>query len=168
MQRYSAWRLFREGLRGGRGWRPAWRSPKPQAGYDVVIIGGGGHGLATAYYLTRNHDIRNVAVLEKGWIGGGNTGRNTTAIRSNYFYPESAALYDKSVALYEGLLPELNYNVMFSQRGMIVCAHSEPEMEMEMAARQCNAMLSSHLVLGSLIWAFSNLVSGTGGRMLIA
>ncbi|MEL7097493.1 MAG: sarcosine oxidase subunit beta family protein [Pseudomonadota bacterium] len=138
VRRYSALRLLREGLRGGKGWGQAWRTPQPKAAYDVVIIGGGGHGLATAYYLTRNHGIRNVAVLEKGWLGGGNTGRNTTAIRSNYFYPESAALYDKSVQLYEGLSRDLNYNVMFSQRGMIVCAHSEPEMEM--AARQCNAM----------------------------
>ncbi len=138
MRRYSAFSLFREGLRGGRGWQAAWRSPKPQAGYDVVIIGGGGHGLATAYYLAKNHGITRVAVLEKGWLGGGNTGRNTTAIRSNYFYPESAALYDFSVKLYEGLAKELNYNVMFSQRGMIVTAHSHNEMEM--AARQCNAM----------------------------
>ncbi|MGR3493083.1 MAG: sarcosine oxidase subunit beta family protein [Shimia sp.] len=138
MRGYSAFSLLREGLRGGRSWGQAWRTPKPKDGYDVVIIGGGGHGLATAYYLTKNHGIRNVAVIEKGWLGGGNTGRNTTAIRSNYFYPESAALYDESVRLYEGLSRDLNYNVMFSQRGMIVTAHSEPEMEM--AARQCNAM----------------------------
>lgn len=138
MTRYSAWSLFREGLRGHKGWAPAWRSPQPQKNYDVIIIGGGGHGLATAYYLAKNHGLSRVAVLEKGWLGGGNTGRNTTAIRSNYFYPESAALYDFSVQLYEGLSKELNYNVMFSQRGMIVLAHSEPEMEM--AARQYNAM----------------------------
>ncbi len=136
--RYSAWRVLREGLRGGRGWGQAWRTPAPRRAYDVIIIGGGGHGLATAYYLAKNHNITRVAVLEKGWLGGGNTGRNTTAIRSNYFYPESAALYDKSVQLYERLARELNYNVMFSQRGMIVTAHSEPEMEM--AARQTNAM----------------------------
>ncbi|MEL7255630.1 MAG: sarcosine oxidase subunit beta family protein, partial [Pseudomonadota bacterium] len=105
---------------------------------DAVIIGGGGHGLATAYYLAKNHGITRVAVLEKGWLGGGNTGRNTTVIRSNYFYPESADLYDMSVRLYEGLSRDLNYNIMFSQRGMIVTAHSEPEMEM--AARQVNAM----------------------------
>ena len=138
MTRYSAFTLFKEGLRGGRGWKSAWRSPKPKSKYDMVIIGGGGHGLATAYYLAKNHGITRVAVLEKGWLGGGNTGRNTTAIRSNYFYPESAALYDFSVRLYEGLSKELNYNVMFSQRGMIVTAHSHHEMEM--AARQCNAM----------------------------
>lgn len=136
--RYSAFNLLREGLKGHKGWTKAWRSPRPKPSYDVVIIGAGGHGLATAYYLTKNHGIRNVAVIEKGWLGGGNTGRNTTAIRSNYFYPESAALYDMSVRLYEGLSKDINYNVMFSQRGMLVCAHSEPEMEM--AARQVNAM----------------------------
>lgn len=138
MTKYSAFRLFREGLTGHKGWGQAWRTPSPKASYDTVIIGGGGHGLATAYYLAKNHGAKNIAIIEKGWLGGGNTGRNTTAIRSNYFYPESAALYDLSVRLYEGLSKELNYNVMFSQRGMMVLAHSEPEMEM--AARQYNAM----------------------------
>lgn len=138
MNRYSAWSLLKEGLRGHKGWAKAWRTPKLKPSYDVVIIGGGGHGLATAYYLAKNHKITNVAVIEKGWLGGGNTGRNTTVIRSNYFYPESADLYDMSVRLYEGLSKDLNYNIMFSQRGMIVTAHSEPEMEM--AARQVNAM----------------------------
>ncbi|MEM6589634.1 MAG: sarcosine oxidase subunit beta family protein [Pseudomonadota bacterium] len=138
MTKYSAWNLIREGLRGHSGWAQAWRSPKLQSSYDAVIIGGGGHGLATAYYLAKNHGLTRVAVLEKGWLGGGNTGRNTTVIRSNYFYPESADLYDMSVRLYEGLSRDLNYNIMFSQRGMIVCAHSEPEMEM--AVRQVNAM----------------------------
>ncbi len=138
MTRYSAWNLLKEGLRGHKGWAQAWRSPELQGSYDAVIIGGGGHGLATAYYLAKVHGITRVAVLEKGWLGGGNTGRNTTVIRSNYFYPESADLYDMSVRLYEGLSRALNYNIMFSQRGMIVTAHSEPEMEM--AARQVNAM----------------------------
>ncbi|GHG92298.1 sarcosine oxidase subunit beta family protein [Pseudodonghicola xiamenensis] len=135
---YSALNLFREGLRGQRGWTPAWRSPKPKPKYDVIIIGGGGHGLATAYYLAKNHGVKNVALLEKGWIGGGNSGRNTTVVRSDYYYPESAALYDLSVRLYEGLSRDLNYNIMFSQRGMMVLTHSEAEMEM--AARQVNAM----------------------------
>jgi sarcosine oxidase subunit beta len=135
---YSAFSLFREGLRGHSGWAPAWRSPDPKPKYDAVIVGGGGHGLATAYYLARNHRIRNVAVIEKGWLGGGNTGRNTTTIRSNYFYPESVALYDFALKLYEGLSRELNYNVMFSQRGVLTVSHSEGEMEI--AARVANAM----------------------------
>ncbi len=135
---YSALTLLREAFRGHTGWKPAWRSPKPAAEYDVIIIGGGGHGLATAYYLAKNHNVGRIAVLEKGWLGGGNTGRNTTVIRSNYFYPESVALYELSMKLYEGLSQELNYNVMFSQRGMLILAHSEPEMEM--AARTVNAM----------------------------
>lgn len=135
---YSAFNVFRQGLTGHKGWKPAWRSPKLQAEYDVVIIGAGGHGLATAYYLAKNHGVRRVAVIDKGWLGGGNTGRNTTVIRSNYFYPESTALYELSMRLYEGLSRELNYNVMFSQRGMMVLTHSEPEMEM--AARMTNAM----------------------------
>ncbi len=137
-QRYSALRLFKEALRGQSGWAPAWGNPTPKPRYDVVIIGGGGHGLATAWYLAKNHGIRRVAVLEKGWIGGGNSGRNTTAIRSNYYYPESCALYDLSVRLYEGLSRELNFNVMFSQRGMLMLAHSERDMEM--GARHVNAM----------------------------
>ena len=138
MTRYSALSPLREGLRGHTGWGKAWRSPTLRRAYDVVVIGAGGHGLATAYCLARNHGITNVAVIENGWLGGGNTGRNTTVIRSNYFYPQSTGLYYLSVRLYEKLGRELNYNVMFSQRGMIVTAHSEPEMEM--AARQVNAM----------------------------
>ena len=135
---YSAFGLLREGLRGHSGWQPAWRSPQPKPHYDAVIIGGGGQGLATAYYLAKNHGIANVAVLEKSWLGGGNTGRNTSTIRSNYFYPESVALYDFALKLYEGLSRELNYNVMLSQRGVVTVASSPAEMEM--AARLVNAM----------------------------
>ena len=135
---YSAFGLLREGLRGHSGWHAAWGSPEPKPSYDAVIIGGGGHGLATAYYLAKVHGIRRVAVVEKGWIGGGNTGRNTTAIRSNYFYPESVALYDFALRLYEGLSKDLNYNIMLSQRGVATVAHSE--LEMEVAARLVNAM----------------------------
>jgi len=115
-----------------------WRSAGLRSKYDVIIVGGGGHGLATAYYLARNHNVTNVAVIEKGWVGGGNTGRNTTVIRSNYYYPESAALYDFSLCLYERLASELNYNIMFSQRGMIITAHSRHELDL--AARWVGAM----------------------------
>jgi sarcosine oxidase, subunit beta len=137
-RRYSALSLIKEGVRHHVGWQPAWGSPEPKSAYDVVIIGGGGHGLATAYYLAKNHGIANVAVIEKGWLGGGNTGRNTTTIRSNYFYPESVALYDFSLRLYEGLSRDLNYNIMLSQRGVATVAHSDAEMEI--SARIVNAM----------------------------
>jgi sarcosine oxidase subunit beta len=135
---YSAFSLLREGLNGHKGWAKVWRSPTPKARYDIVIVGGGGHGLATAYYLAKRHGVANVAVVEKGWIGGGNTGRNTTVIRSSYFFPESVALYELSLKLYETLARELNYNIMFSQRGILTLAHSRAEMEM--AARTVNAM----------------------------
>ena len=135
---YSALSLIKEGLAHQKGWQQAWRSPEPKARYDAIIIGAGGHGLATAYYLAKHHGISNVAVVDKGWLGGGNTGRNTTTIRSNYFYPESAALYEESLKLYEGLSKELNYNVMFSQRGVLTMVHSKGEMEI--AARLVNAM----------------------------
>ena len=138
MSGYSALRVLAEGLRGQKGWKPAWRSPEPKAAYDVIIIGGGGHGLATAYYLAEHHGITNVAVIERGWIGGGNTGRNTTVIRSNYYYPESAALYEFSLRQYEQLSRELNYNVMFSQRGVVAVGHSRHDMEG--AARWVGAM----------------------------
>ncbi|MEQ8710953.1 MAG: sarcosine oxidase subunit beta family protein [Rhodospirillales bacterium] len=124
MTRFSIASLVRNAMNWHQDWPRQWRSPQPKPSYDVIIIGGGGHGLATAYYLARQHGIRNVAVLEKGWIGGGNTGRNTTIVRSNYLWDESAAMYEHSLKLWEGLSQDLNYNVMFSQRGVMNLAHN--------------------------------------------
>ena len=124
MQRFSGLSLLRHGLSRHQGWKPQWRAAAPQAEYDAVIVGGGGHGLGTAYYLAKEHGMRRIAVLEKGWIGGGNTGRNTTIIRSNYLFNESSGLYDHSVKLWEDLSQELNYNVMFSRRGVMMLAHT--------------------------------------------
>ena len=117
MSRYSAWQIVKQGLTGNKSWEPAWRDASPKSSYDVIIIGGGGHGLATAYYLAKNYGITNVAVIEKGWIGGGNAGRNTTIVRSNYFMEGNTEFYEHSLKLWENLSQELNYNVMFSQRG---------------------------------------------------
>ncbi|MBN8942764.1 MAG: sarcosine oxidase subunit beta family protein [Rhizobiales bacterium] len=124
MQNYSALSLFRRALGGHAGWQRQWRSPEPKAEYDVVIVGAGGHGLACAYYLAKEHGITNVAVVERGWLGGGNTGRNTTIIRSNYLFDESAALYEHALKLWEGLSQDLNYNVMYSPRGVLMLAHN--------------------------------------------
>ena len=129
MRRYSIFSLARNAIGYHEGWQRAWRAPDPREAYDAIIVGGGGHGLATAYYLAKEHGITNVAVLEKGWIGGGNTGRNTTVIRSNYLWDESAGLYEKSLQLFEGLTRELNYNVMLSQRGVLNLAHNEHDLK---------------------------------------
>jgi sarcosine oxidase subunit beta len=126
---YSFLSLARHALGGHKGWPVAWRSPEPKKNYDVIIIGAGGQGLATAYYLAKKHACKNIAVLEKGWLGGGNTGRNTQITRSNYFWPQSAAFFDHSLKLYEGLGRELNFNIMLSQRGLLMLAHSKHEME---------------------------------------
>ena len=133
-QRYSIFSLARNALSNHKNWQKAWKSPEPKKHYDAVIIGGGGHGLATAYYLASIHGIKNIAVLEKGWIGGGNTGRNTTIIRSNYLWDESASIYEHSLKLWEGMSQELNFNVMFSQRGVLTISHSEHELK-EMSRR---------------------------------
>ena len=127
MKRYSAFAIAREAFRHHRGWDRAWESPAPRDRYDVVIVGAGGHGLATAYYLGRNHGLTNVAVIEKGWMGGGNTGRNTTIIRSNYLQDASATIYERARGLYETLSQELNYNIMFSPRGVMMLAQTESE-----------------------------------------
>ena len=128
MRRYSVFSLVRESFRYHVGWEKAWRSPEPKSQYDVIIVGAGGHGLATAYYLAKNHNIKNVAVLEKGWLGGGNTGRNTTIIRSNYLQDESADIYEKSRKLYENLSQDLNFNIMFSPRGVMMLCQTEHEL----------------------------------------
>ena len=133
--KYNILSLIRNSLSYHENWQRTWRSPDPKNFYDVIIIGGGGHGLATAYYLAKEHGITRIAVLEKGWIGGGNTGRNTTIIRSNYLWDESAALYDHAVKLWEGLSQELNYNVMFSQRGVLNLGHDVHDFQ-EMSRRQ--------------------------------
>ncbi|PID62298.1 MAG: sarcosine oxidase subunit beta [Gammaproteobacteria bacterium] len=128
MKRFSAFGLLREASRHQEHWPRMWRSPKPQKQYDIIVVGGGGHGLATAYYLARVHDCRNVAVIEKGWLGGGNTGRNTTIVRSNYLWDEAAQLYEHALKLWEGLSQDLNYNVMFSQRGVLNLGHTLQDM----------------------------------------
>ncbi len=140
MKRYSAIALIQEAVRGHAGWNRAWTSPEPRASYDVVIVGAGGHGLATAYYLGKNFGITDVAVLEKGWLGGGNTGRNTTIIRSNYLQDASAAIYDKSLSLYETLSQDLNFNVMFSPRGVMMLAQTQHEVRGYKRTAQANAL----------------------------
>jgi sarcosine oxidase subunit beta len=143
MRRFSAWTLLREAFGGQQGWQPQWRRAAPQSEYDAVIVGGGGHGLAAAYYLAAEHGITRVAVLEKGWIGGGNTGRNTTIIRSNYLFDESAALYDHAVKLWAGLSQVLNYNVMYSPRGVMMLAHTVHDVQVarrHIHANRCNGV----------------------------
>jgi len=151
--RYSIVSLARNALSYHINWPKAWRSPDPKANYDVIIVGGGGHGLATAYYLAKEHGLTNIAVLEKGWIGGGNTGRNTTIIRSNYLWDESAAIYEKSLQLFEGLSQELNFNVMVSQRGVLNLAHNEHdlhELSRRVSANRLNGIDSEILTPGQI------------------
>ncbi len=136
--RYSAWQVFWEGLKGNSGWEPAWRDPEPKPEYDAIIVGGGGHGLATAYYLAKVHGMSNIAVLEKGWIGSGNVGRNTTIIRSNYMLPGNEPFYEMSMKMWENLEQELNYNAMVSQRGGLYLFHSDAQRDLY--ARRGNSM----------------------------
>ena len=136
--RYSAFKILKEGLTGNKGWTPVWREPDPKPEYDVVIIGGGGHGLSTAYYLAKEFGVTNVAVVEKGWIGSGNIGRNTTIIRSNYGLEGNQPFYEMSMKLWEGLEQDFNYNAMVSQRGILNLIHSDPQRDA--FARRANAM----------------------------
>ena len=138
MTRFSAWSVFWNGLTNQTGWKPQWRNPELKADYDVVIVGGGLHGLATAYYLAKNHGVSNIAVFEKSWLGGGNAGRNTTIVRSNYVMPGNREFYERSLKLWENLSFDLNYNVMFSQRSHVTLLHS-PE-AIDAAARRYNTM----------------------------
>ena len=128
-KKYSIFSIAKNALNGHKNWPKMWRSPEPREFYDVIIIGGGGHGLGTAYYLAKEHGLKNIAVIEKGWLGGGNTGRNTTIIRSNYLWDDSAHLYEHSLKLWENLSNDLNYNVMFSQRGVMNLAHNEHDIK---------------------------------------
>ncbi len=138
--RYSGWKVITEGLLGNTGWGRAWRDPAPKAEYDAIVIGGGGHGLATAYYLAKNHGLTNIAVLEKGYLGSGNIGRNTTIVRANYFLPGNSEFYSHSLKLWEKLEGELNYNVMHSQRGHIILFHSDGQRDA--AVRRGNAIVN--------------------------
>ena len=143
MQRFSAWSLLKQAFGGHRGWQPQWRRAAPKPAYDAIVVGGGGHGLGTAYYLAAEHGFKNVAVLEKGWIGGGNTGRNTTILRSNYLFDESARLYDHSLKMWRDLSQVLNYNVMYSPRGVLMLAHSVHDVQVikrHIHANRCNGV----------------------------
>ncbi|MBV6638711.1 MAG: FAD-dependent oxidoreductase, partial [Mameliella sp.] len=136
--RFSGLKVLTQGLTGNRGWRPHWRDPAPKPEYDIVIIGGGGHGLATAFYLAKEHGLTNVAVLEKGYLGGGNVGRNTTIVRANYGLPGNSEFYSHSLKLWEGMEQELNFNTMMSQRGVLNLCHSDGQRYA--FARRGNAM----------------------------
>ena len=138
--RFSGLRILKEGLTGNKGWGPHWRDPEPKSEYDIVIIGGGGHGLSTAHYLAKEHNLTNVAVLEKGYLGGGNVGRNTTIVRANYLLPGNSEFYSHSLKLWEGLEEDLNYNVMHSQRGILNLCHSDGQRDA--FARRGNAMVN--------------------------
>src|SRR6476620_4571126 len=127
MAEYSAFSLLRNALSGNVGWRAAWRTPDPRPSYEVIVIGAGGHGLATAYYLAKEHGITNVAVLEKGWLGSGNIGRNTTIIRSNYMLPGNNPFYEWSMKLWENLEQDFNFNAMVSQRGVLNLCHTDAQ-----------------------------------------
>ena len=138
--RFSGLEILKKGLTGNKNWSGQWRNPKPKEAYDIVIIGGGGHGLATAYYLAKNHDLQNIAVLEKGHLGAGNIGRNTTIVRANYMMPGNSEFYSHSLKLWEGMEQDLNFNTMHSQRGQIALFHSDAQRDA--AVRRANAIIN--------------------------
>ena len=143
MKKYSAFSLIKHALSNNKDWQPSLKVTSPKKSYDAIIVGGGGHGLATAYYLAKNHNLRNIAVLEKGWVGGGNTARNTTIVRSNYLWTEASLLYEKSLQLWEGLSQDINFNVMFSQRGVYNLGHTLQDMrdiERRVSANKLNGI----------------------------
>ena len=166
MRRYSAFALVRQAFAWHEGWERAWPSPDPRPRYRVIIIGGGGHGLATAYYLAKNHGITDVAVLEKGWLGGGNTGRNTTIIRSNYLQPASMAIYRKAHELYEDLSQRLNFNIMFSPRGVLMLAQTEHELRAWKRTAHANRLfgIESELVSPARIRELCPIINIEGPR----
>ena len=137
---YSAWQIVKNGFRGGKNWKPLWHSKEPKKSYDIIIIGGGGHGLATAYYLAKNHALKNIAVIEKGYLGGGNVGRNTTIVRANYLLDGNSQFFSHSLKLWESMEQELNFNTMMSQRGILSLGHSDGQMDS--LVRRGNMMIS--------------------------
>ncbi len=167
MKKYSAFSLVKNAFSHNLGWDRAWRDPEPRTEYDAIIIGGGGHGLASAYYLAKEHGLRNIAVLEKGWIGGGNTGRNTTIVRSNYLWTEASLLYEKAMKLWEGLSQDLNYNVMFSQRGVYNLGHSLQDMrdiERRVSANRLNGIDAEVVSAADLKTAIPGLNTSASAR----
>ncbi|HUS55690.1 MAG TPA: sarcosine oxidase subunit beta family protein [Thermohalobaculum sp.] len=166
MKRYSAFAVAKEAFSYHHGWERAWRSPQPKPHYDVIIVGAGGHGLATAYYLAKNHGITNVAVLEKGWLGGGNTGRNTTIIRSNYLQPASSEIFELSRSLYEDLSQKLNFNIMFSPRGVLMLAQTEHELRAWKRTAHANrlAAITSEMVDAQRIKQLCPIINIDGPR----
>ena len=166
MKRYSAFAVAREAMRYHKGWERAWADPEPKRHYEVVIVGAGGHGLATAYYLGREHGIRNVGVLEKGWLGGGNTGRNTTIIRSNYLQDPSSAIYEKARSLYEDLSQELNFNLMFSPRGVLMLGQTEHELRAWMRTAHANRLagIESEMVTPKRVKELAPIINIDGPR----